>query len=75
MFGYYGGKVEVTNCPNCGAKGWDDKKKDYECEKCGYHKVESKELPPIDLIFCEGCGCTRSEACTLHPPEKQKKVT
>lgn len=72
MFGYVA-KSETT-CPNCGAKGWEEKTKDYECRKCGFHKVETKDGGTIDLTFCEGCGCTLSSPCNLHPAEKQKAV-
>jgi hypothetical protein len=68
----YGGAADVTNCPNCGAGGWKDKKKDYECEKCGFHKVEAVELPPVQMMFCEGCGCTYSDGCNIHPVDMQR---
>jgi hypothetical protein len=61
------------HCPNCGAKGWEDRK-DFECRKCGFKKGTAKELPPIDLVFCQSCGCTLSAFCTVHPLEKQEKV-
>jgi NMD protein affecting ribosome stability and mRNA decay len=62
-----------TNCPNCGRKGWEEKK-DYECRKCGFKKTDTKELPPIHLIYCDGCGCTLSDFCERHPLEKQRLV-
>lgn len=72
MMGYYGVKTE-SNCPNCGAKGWSDKK-DHECEKCGFKKTESKQLPPIQLIYCSECGCTLSDWCQAHSTTKQNEV-
>ena len=74
MMGYYGGAPKDTTCPNCGCKGFEHDKKDYECRKCGFHKIESKELPPLALTYCDGCGCTLSDACELHPPEKQRRI-
>lgn len=61
-------------CPNCGANGFDLKKKDAECRECGFHNIETKELPPIDMIYCEGCGCHYSQKCSLHPESRQKPV-
>lgn len=71
MFFPYG-TTDVTTCPNCGAGGWKDKKKDYECEKCGFHKVEAKDEGDCQPTFCEGCGCTFSNPCTLHPADQQR---
>lgn len=70
MYGYYGAKAD-DRCPNCGAKGWEPKRKDFECPKCGYHIIETKDAGEITLIFCDGCGCTRSTECTVHPADKQ----
>jgi ribosomal protein L37E len=71
MMGYYG-KPALT-CPNCGAKDWQDKK-DHECEKCGFKRVESKELEAIQLIYCSGCGCTLSDWCQSHSTTQQNEV-
>jgi ribosomal protein L37E len=68
-------KMSENICPNCGTRGFDENKKDYECKKCGYHKIETKDEGEIELRFCEGCGCTLSTICGLHPVEKQKLVS
>lgn len=65
---------EDTTCPNCGDSGFDHKKKGYECVYCGFHKPEYKEQPAVCLVFCQGCGCTYSSPCSLHPADKQNPV-
>jgi len=74
-FGWTGTKAESC-CPNCGAKGWDDqlKRKQPECESCGYKKVETKQGTEMTLVFCQGCGCHYTNGCSLHPLSQQKKV-
>ena len=61
----------TSSCDNCGQKGFEHEKKDYECKKCGYKKPNFKVLDPIELIVCEGCSCTLPAPCTLHPKEQQ----
>jgi DNA-directed RNA polymerase subunit RPC12/RpoP len=60
----WGMKAEA-NCHNCGAKDFSDKK-GYECRHCGYKIVESKELPECKLVFCDVCGCTLIDNCSVH---------
>lgn len=64
----------MINCPNCGAKEFDNQKKNAECEYCGYHLVETRELEAVTLILCEGCGATLSSPCPIHDKNKQKKA-
>lgn len=63
-----------NSCPNCGNHDFDHKQKGYECRKCGFHKVEAKELDEVTLIFCEMCGCTLSRPCNIHDADKQRPV-
>jgi ribosomal protein L37E len=72
MFFPFPSASDVTACPNCGTSGFNHKKKDYECEKCGFHKVESVQLPDAQMMFCEGCGCTYSDGCNIHPVDMQR---
>jgi len=58
-------------CPNCGKPGFEETK-EFECRSCGFHEISNKEYAPIDLVFCEGCGCTLSTYCELHPKTRQK---
>jgi hypothetical protein len=75
MFGF--GFNTNPTCDNCGHKL---QKPDEECFKCGYKKPITKTLDPISLVYCEGCGCTYSQAidcasvCNIHPKEAQKKI-
>lgn len=54
------------NCHNCGAKGFESSKKDYECKHCGYKIVAPKEMPECTLVFCDVCGCTLTDNCPTH---------
>lgn len=75
-FGWNGSKKVDTTCPNCGGKDWDKqlKRKDPQCDHCGFKQVETKVESAITMTFCEGCGCHYSNGCDTHPLSKQKKV-
>ena len=61
-------------CQNCGQPGFETKEPDYRCKSCGYHEIKSKELPAIQMLYCEGCGCIYSTGCTIHDKEIQKPI-
>lgn len=63
-----------TKCPNCSAKNFDHDQKGYQCQKCGFKKIECRELPITQLIFCQECGCTLSDWCQTHSTTKQNEV-
>jgi hypothetical protein len=73
MFGYGYSKTE-DNCPNCGFKGWNSKKKDFECQQCGFHIIEAKEVAECNPHFCKVCGCSYFDICTIHPLDQQSRL-
>ena len=66
----------MSACKNCGAKGFNLDRKDYECANCGYRNVETKELSPSTLVFCETCGnhYLSPPGCPTHSEDKQRPV-
>jgi len=64
----------MARCPNCGKPGYDEEKKDYECRECGYHNPNLTELPPVQMTFCEACGCHYTNGCPQHDTSVQKKI-
>lgn len=62
-----------SSCQNCGADGFQ-KTKGYECKGCGFRIIETKEMPTVQLVYCEGCGCQYLAACPNHDKERQKPV-
>lgn len=62
----------MSACPNCGNKGWSEKK-DAQCENCGMKNIETKELSPSILMFCTICAChfMAPPGCPVHPEDQQ----
>jgi hypothetical protein len=60
-------------CPNCGGNEWQVKK-DFECPKCGYKTIESRDAGEATLVYCEECACHYLSACTSHDLSKVQPV-
>ncbi len=61
-------------CPNCGKNGFEEKKKDFSCEHCGYKHVAVTVLEEVTIVFCEACGVTYNNRCSQHGHEFLKKA-
>jgi hypothetical protein len=63
----------MSACPNCGSKNFQLEKIGFECRNCGMKNIESKELSPCELIFCDDCGnhYLSPPGCPTHSEDKQ----
>lgn len=55
------------SCDNCGNKSYDPSVKNSECQQCGFKIIPSKDLEPMDLVYCGGCGCHFVSENCIHP--------
>ena len=60
-------------CPNCGKGQWKERE-GWECELCHFRYIASKKGPDCSPVYCEGCGCSYSDGCTLHSASQQKPL-
>lgn len=44
------------------------------CAECSFRYIASKQLGDCSPRFCEGCGCTYSDGCSIHDESIQKKL-
>ena len=60
-------------CPCCNDKLWKNEE-GYVCRECNTRYIKVTELSECSPRFCESCGCSYSNGCSLHDESVQKKI-
>lgn len=60
-------------CPQCG-KGNIKQVEGATCEFCGFRYIASKELGECSPRYCQSCGCTYLNGCSIHNDDVQSPL-
>ena len=60
-------------CPCCQDKSWKNVE-GFICKECNFRYIAVKELGFCSPTFCEPCGATYSDGCSIHMEKDQKPL-